>query len=462
MVMESARQALNDLEMIPSGVRVLVAVSGGLDSIVMFHVLHTLSVERSFGVVVGHIDHGLRGIASKKDSQFVQDMATAVGLPLLRYALTSSDLDTHQSQGREGAARNARLAALEGLAEEAGATRIALGHTLDDHAETILYRLARGAGPTGLRGIPPVRLPFIRPLIRVNRAAIHAYALAHSLAWCEDATNADPTFARNRIRHHVLPELRLINPRITEALSRNADLLDDLDEAVAFLVREKLVEIALATNDDAISISRSRLIGLPDSVQRLVLRECVRLVHSDLTGISLAHVDAMRHLALGSQAHGELFLPSTRIRMQGDILEVFPESPAPPSSWNMSVDLGETELQDGAGTLVLTIEPIATVDLDSIRENPWIEVADANSITFPLHLRTRQPGDRFVPLGLQQAVKLKHFLINEHAPYYDRDRIPLLCDQKGIVWVAGMRLSDTVKIMDQTQRVLRMQMKGVG
>ncbi|MCK5827892.1 tRNA lysidine(34) synthetase TilS, partial [Candidatus Bipolaricaulota bacterium] len=98
---------------------------------------------------------------------------------------------------------------------------------------------------------------------------------------------------------------------------------------------------------------------------------------------------------------------------------------------------------------------------DSIRTNPWIEAADADAISFPLHVRTRRPGDRFVPLGLSQTMKLKDFLINESAPYYDRDRIPLLSDRQGIIWVAGMRLSDTVKLTDQTQRVLVMRMKGV-
>ncbi|MBE0636040.1 tRNA lysidine(34) synthetase TilS, partial [Candidatus Bipolaricaulota bacterium] len=139
MVTESARQVLDSLGMIPNGARVLVAVSGGVDSIVLLHVLHNLSAERPFDLIVGHIDHGLRGVASELDSMFVQDIAKATGLPFSRRILTAADMKVHRSHGREGAMRHARLAALQSLANDVGATRIALGHTLDDHAETILY-----------------------------------------------------------------------------------------------------------------------------------------------------------------------------------------------------------------------------------------------------------------------------------------------------------------------------------
>ena len=461
MVMESARQALDDHRMIPDGARVLVAVSGGIDSVVLLHVLLNLSAELSFDLVIGHIDHGLRGAASELDSQFVQDLAAATGLPFSRQVLTTADMEAYRSQGREGAARHARLAALKVLADEVGATRIALGHTLDDHAETVLYHLTRGAGPTGLRGIPPVRLPFIRPLIRAPRADIRAYAVAHSLAWREDATNADPTFARNRIRHHVLPELRIINPRVTEALSRTADLLSGLEEASAFLVREKLSQMILSRDEEALSVNRTQLAQLPTPALRLVLREGVRTVRGSLTGISLAHIDALRDLITGSRAHGELFLPGIHARLQGNALEMRSESPDSPSSWDMTVDLGETQLPNSDDILSLKIESIADIDLDSIRANPWVEAADADRIALPLHLRTRQTDDRFFPLGLEREIKLKDFLINEHAPYYGRDRIPLLCDCRGIIWVAGMRLSDTVKLTDQTQHVLMMRVKGV-
>jgi len=462
MVLESVRRAIHDHSMIPNGERVLVAVSGGLDSIVLLDVLQYLSAELPVDIVVGHIDHGLRGIASTRDAAFVRSLAEGHGLPAVQHNLTELDLDQLRSHGREGAARLARLAALETLAAQVGATRIALGHTMDDHAETILYRLVRGAGPTGMRGIPPVRIPFIRPLIRTSRSNVHAYAVARALTWREDATNSDLTYARNRVRHRILPALRRLNPRIVEALVRNADLLDDLDEAVAFFVKERMTHLRIESNAREFSLRKSELVTLPDSVLRLMLREGIRQTRGNLSGIELTHVEAIRELITSQRAHGELSLPGLHVRMQNNVLAFAAITHASALPWKMTVDLGETQLPHDDSSLELRIVPMTDVDMDSVRSDRWIEAADADRVTFPMQLRTRRPGDRFTPLGLSQGIKLKDFLINERAPYFDRDSIPLLCDRQAIIWVVGMRLSDTVKLSDRTQRVLVMKMKGVG
>jgi len=462
MVMESARQELQDHSMIPKGARVLVAVSGGLDSIVLLDVLNQLSAELLFDIVVGHIDHGLRGAASTQDATFVHSVAESYGLAVAQHSLTKSDLEHHRTYGREGAARLARLAALETLAAEAGATRIALGHTVDDHAETILHHLARGAGPTGMRGISPVRLPFIRPLISTSRSDVHAYAVEHALRWREDATNSDLTYARNRIRHRILPELRTLNPRIVEALSRNAELLADLDEAVAFLVNERMPQLQIEPTGSACALRRSELAALPNPVLRLVLREGIRQARGNLEGIEFAHIEAVRDLIASQLAHGELSLPGLHVRMQSDVLAFSPAAPASVLPWKVAVDLGETRLPNGDSSLELSIVPTADVDMEAVRSDRWTEAADADCVTFPMQLRTRSPGDRFAPLGLGHEIKLKDFLINEHTPCFDRDNIPLLCDEHAIIWVVGVRLSDTVRLSDRTQRVLVMKMKGAG
>ena len=447
--------------MILNGERMLVAVSGGLDSTVLLDVLHRLSEELSFDIVVGHVDHGLRGAASAQDAAFVQGLAESHELTSVQHRLTESELDQQRSHGREGAARRARLDALRTLAAKAGATRIALGHTLDDHAETIIYRLARGAGPTGMMGIPPVRMPFIRPLLRTPRSDVHAYAVERKLTWREDASNSDLSYARNRIRHRILPELQLLNPRIVEALGRNALLLANLDEVVAFFVEEWMTHLRIELDNSDLSLCRSELVTLPVAVLRLMLREGVRQARGDLNGIELTHIEAIRRLVTSRRAHGELSLPDLHVRMQGDALTISPSSHSAAVPSIVAVDLGETRLSNSNLILELEILPMADVDMESVQSDCWIEAADADRVVLPLRLRTRQTGDRFAPLGLGREIKLKDFLINEQAPYFDRDSIPLLCDSNAIIWVVGMRLSDTVKLSDRTQQVLLMRMKGI-
>ena len=455
MLMESALQAIRDHGMIAPGDQVLVAVSGGLDSVVLLDVLRQLTAELSCDCIVGHVDHGLRGSASIGDAAFVESLAGSFGLPVHIHRLASSDLEAVKGHGREGAARAARLAALERMADRVGAARIALAHTADDRAETVLYRLARGTGPTGLRGILPVRGIFIRPFIEVCRKDILDYAQAHNLEWREDATNADPSFARNRIRHRVLPELRELNPEVVDALCRAADLLVDVDEALDYFV----TDVADRLSEDGSYWPRGSLCDLPESVRRLLLREGIRRVRGSLEGIALQHVDAVQSLVAGLNAHGELSLPGLCVRIDGDSVSFAVAEGDAAVLATAPLTLGDNPLPDGR-TLRFEVLPRQDVDLAAAEEDPWIEVADADRVTFPLQLRARAKGDRFRPLGLNAEIKLKEFLINAHAPYYGRDRIPLVCDADGIIWVVGLRLSDTVKVSNRTERVLRMEMKG--
>jgi tRNA(Ile)-lysidine synthase len=226
-------------------------------------------------------------------------------------------------------------------------------------------------------------------------------------------------------------------------------------------LHEKMSELISGSDEEGFSLSRGQLTTLPKPVLQLALREGVRRVRGNLNGITLAHIDSLRQLVTGSQAHGELSLPKIHVRMQGDVLTLLPEQPQSAPHWDLTTDLGETQLPDGDQSLTLEIVPIADVDLEAIRTDIWTEAADADCIAFPMRLRTRQTGDRFTPLGLEQEIKLKDFLMNEHTAYFHRDSIPLLCDSRTIIWVVGMRLSDTVKLSDRTKRVLMMKMKGV-
>src|SRR5262245_19723142 len=222
------------------GDSVLVAVSGGPDSVALLHALAGLRAECGLTLTAGHVHHGLRPEADR-DAEFVRGLAARLGCPV---AVAAVRLPQRPGRSPEAAARAARYAALGRMARAAGASRIAMAHTADDQAETVLMRLLEGAGPRGLAGIPIRRGPVIRPLLEVDRAAVLAYLAAHGLPWVEDATNRDTKLLRNRIRHELLPLLGAHGwPRLPAALRRTAAASRELSEALDALLAPRVVAL---------------------------------------------------------------------------------------------------------------------------------------------------------------------------------------------------------------------------
>lgn len=262
--------------MLAEGDGIVVAVSGGPDSIALLDVLAALAPVWGWRLVVGHVDHGLRP-ESAGEASWVAGRARALGLPCEVRRVDAAGFAREHGLSPEAAARLLRYRALEELRAETGATRIAVGHHRDDLVETVLLRLLAGAGSDGLAGIPPVRGPVVRPLIERSRAEIEAYLRDRGLAWLEDPSNRDPAFPRNLIRHELLPWLeQRFNPRLRDALARSAALLRD---EVAWMDAEARRTLDAATLPDAgerpevvLRLDARRLEGLPAGLQRRVLR----------------------------------------------------------------------------------------------------------------------------------------------------------------------------------------------
>jgi len=446
--------------MITEGGRVLAAVSGGLDSMVMLHALAQLSGIVGFSLVVGHVNHNLRGEESLLDAALVEKAAQQLGLSFQLMTLEASDLEQHRGFGREGAARMVRRQALSSIAAEMEADRIALAHTLEDRAETLLFNLTRGVGGRGIAAMPPVNLPFIRPLLESRRVDVLAYARMHTIEWREDASNSDSAFSRNRIRHHVLPELRRINPEADATIIRSAGILAELSDAADALALDWVNARFDESNDTRKTMRLSGFEELPPGAGRLVLRAAIHHAAGSLLRISAAHVDALYNMATSDSGHASCSLPNLTVRKSGDWLEFHSEVAGPQAFEPLDVSLGTTDVKAlGIKFHLETLPRSDALDQEFREQGSDTELIDADRVSLPLQLRIRKPGDRFIPLGLQQPVKLKSLLINEHVSYFDRDRLPLLCSNDQIVWVVGIRISDTVKITPSTKRVLRVQVE---
>ena len=278
------------------GRRVLVAVSGGVDSTVLLHALQSLAGSLDLDLCIGHVNHGLRGEESEADAASVQALGAKYDVPVqvarvdperLRRGRGSRERPTLQE-----AARRVRYDALGAIAEERGAERLATGHTLDDQAETVLLRILRGSGPDGLGGIPE-RSPdgfVVRPLLRIPRQQILAYATAQGLSWREDRSNTDPAFARARLREEWLPGLRdAFNPRLLRAIGDLAEAQRRDSEWIAEIV-EREAERFLTVEDDGLRIARSGWEALPEALARRVARLALRRT-GGARDISRVHIE---------------------------------------------------------------------------------------------------------------------------------------------------------------------------
>jgi tRNA(Ile)-lysidine synthase len=443
-VLAGVRDTIRRHAMLAGGETVLVAVSGGPDSIGLLCALEALAERLRLTLSVIHVDHGLRP-DSAADAAFVEGLARARGLPV---AVERVRIPAGGSL--EARARAARYAALSRQAAQVRADRVALGHTADDQAETVLMRLLEGAGPRGLAGIPPVRGIFIRPLIETRRSAVLAALTAAGVPWREDPSNQDLKFFRNRVRHELLPFLAATyNPAIVPALTRAAALTRGLLGELADAAARELAQGA-AVGDDEIVLARSRLTALPGEIAAEVLR---------LAAERLGRVEPLRGWAqrglrrvLGDPPPRRPFsLGGLRLEVSGDWVRVA-RGPRPGLLPRRLAIPGLTPLPEIGRALtaeVLQRSPAWVAPRGAARV-----AFDADALASPLGLRSRQAGDRFVPFGGPGGRRLKSFLIDAGIPRWERDQVPLLVAGAEIVWIVGVRRALLAPVTPATRRVL--------
>lgn len=432
--------------MLLPGDRVLVAVSGGPDSVALLHALHLLAAPDALSLHVAHVHHGLRPEADQ-DAAFVEELAGRFGLPVSVDRVTVA---LGGGRSPEEAARLARYRALERRATLIGAGRIAVGHTADDQAETVLMRLLQGAGPLGLAGIPPVRGRVVRPLLEATRAMVLAHLHAYGLPWIEDATNADPKFLRNRLRHDLLPLLAAhYSPRIGEALARVARGCREAAEALRVLVRQLLPDLVREEASGWLVLAEP-LRRLPPGAQKACLREAL-IDLAGLPGLRATHLAALAALLEEGREGSRVRLPGGQtVERVREGLHL-PRPAAPPAPVPLAVP-GETVAAPFGLTLTAELlAPPAPLPADP----RWEALFDWDALPRPLVLRPRRPGDRFVPFGGPGGKALSAYLIDERVLRHRRDRLALLVGGDEVLWVVGLRRGQAAPLTPGTHRVLR-------
>jgi tRNA(Ile)-lysidine synthase len=425
---------------IAPGDAIVVAVSGGADSTALLHVLWRLREPWNLRLTAAHFDHGLRGDASRRDAEAVASLCRGLGV-----ALATGRAGPLHGPSLEAAARRARYAFLARVALGQGASKVAVAHHRDDQAETVLLRLLRGAGAEGLAGMRPVRplasgVTLVRPLLAVGGEEVRAHCAAHGLPVREDETNRDLRFARNRIRHVLLPLLeREYQPGCRDALARAARLLADDDE---WLVRQAAEAFARLRRGAA--LDAAGLAALPAAVARRVIRLWWREACGRHEALAFEHVEALR---LGR----EVDLPGGRhATSAGGLLRLLPGRRRQTFAYALTLP-GAADVPEAGVRVTARLSATAPQELPS----PSVAAGDADAVAAPLTVRSRRPGDRFRPLGAPGTRKLQDVLVDARVPREERDRIPVIADAEGrILWVPGVRQADHWRLGPGVRRVL--------
>jgi tRNA(Ile)-lysidine synthase len=438
---------------------VIVAVSGGADSLTLLHFLLKLQNDFGHSVHVATLDHRIRGITSAEDVQYVCEITASWRVSVTTGIADVPALALEWGTGLEEAARRARYAFLAKVAAQLNATTIAIGHNQDDQAETVLLHIIRGSGLGGLRGMLPKSplsdnktLTLIRPLLDTPRSAIEAYLRDLGIQPRIDTTNADTHYTRNRLRHEIMPVLAEINPQIRSALARTAETSR---EDFALLISNLP---SLSFSRSGLSIDRVAFSQLTIAQQRLLIREAVYRLAPDMT-FSFERTESALHLAMSSTTK------STMIALGGGLnflissstITITSMAPKPLAfpDYCPSLESGVSIAITGPGTYLL---PDSTWQLNVEHlPAPDLIYSDPLSATLAIEsgqnieLRTRHPGDHFKPLGLGgHSQKLKDTLINLKVPADWRDCVPILTVDNEIAWLVAPTAFSAISRISET------------
>lgn len=450
---------IRENKLLAPGDRLVVAVSGGPDSVCLLHILHRLSQSWGWSLVVAHLEHGLRGAASLGDALFVQRLATQLGWPAVVEHRDINDIISKQGGSVQDVCRQERQVFLQQTAGAWGAQAILLAHHAGDQAETVLLHLVRGAGLGGLAGMAAKDtasggVAYVRPLLRESKASIMAYLRNQGSGFRVDASNATTDYARNRLRLEIMPRLTAINPDVEGTIARSAELLQTEEQYLA--------QLALAAwqrsrppKPEPRALLVSELASYPLAIQRRVLRLAWQELSGGPQDLTFAHVEAALSL-LGREVGSVTSWPlGWQVRRSYDRLVWESEEP-PVNRTVFTLPIPGSVLLNNREQIradVLEVSQFVGYGTD-----PRVAYCDLESLaTVELQVRYWQPGDSFYPLGLAGSKKLQDYFADVKLDRRERQSVPLVVSGDQIVWIAGQRLDGRWRVTANTKKLLRLE-----
>ena len=445
-----------------SGSKMVVAVSGGADSVCLLHTLVALKSEFRLDLYVAHLNHLLRGEESRADAEYVAALAYKMGLTVDIGQVDVNALRLKRKVTLEEAARDARYYFLAQVAHKYDTDLIITGHTQNDQVETLLLHIIRGSGLRGLIGLQPVisrtidarEVIIVRPMLDITRSEAIGYCARNNLWPRVDSSNTDQALMRNRIRLQLLPLLETYNPDISNALLRMSAVAGDvggyIDEQVLHIAKQ-----VMTWDGKVVTLDKKLLAHIPKALVRHLLRNCFELFPEGLRDIESVHIEDML-LLMAKPAGRQLSLPRGLVFLIGyDCYWLGQEDhlphPFPPLEKSYQLLLPGSTVLSG-----WRVEASIVNCMDQ-NDNPMTAYVDMDAVGDELYVRCWQESDCFQPLGLGSTKKLGKFMIDTHIPRIWRKTIPVVVSPRRIAWLVGYRLDEHAKITSQSRRIMRIQ-----
>lgn len=431
--------------------RILVAVSGGPDSMFLLHFFEWMKARYQLELIVAHIEHGMRPDQDPKETAFVKEATRALGIEMVLGKVDPIVLEERGS--KEELLREERYRLLKEMASNFQCHLIALGHQMDDQAETLLLRLLRGSGTRGLGSMKVRSDIFIRPLLCITRKEVIDYLEHKGIKYVVDPTNEDTSYLRNKIRIELIPYLKTIQPNVVQVLSRTSEVLGieaDYFEAQSY----EWLKLKGEVSEDSIKVPIIELQKEHPAIQFHIMRTMYLMMKGSLKRLTNGHIKRIYNLLSRDRSNAKISLPGRLMFVVEDkalsIQKEYPkietsfysiEIPGPGiyKLWDLPLLL-EVSILEGGNLKILKDKDKAFLDLEKL--------------SFPLKVRTYLPGDWFIPLGMEGKKKLQDFFVDLKIPRNERKRIPVVLSRDRIVWVAGLRIDHTVRVTEKTQNTL--------
>lgn len=450
------KSSLTSSNLVTPGDAILAAVSGGLDSVALLHLLAGVQPDLNLTLQVIHVHHGLRGKEADRDLEFTRTLAQKLNFPFHVRKVAAKEFARVHQLSLEESARQLRYQAFDEVLAETRSTKLATAHTADDQAETVLDHFLRGSGIRGLRGMTASRGRYIRPLLEFTRLELEQFVREHQLPYCEDSSNRDLNFKRNRIRHELIPYLKkYFNPEVTDALTKTARILDESEAFLTDFAGRAYKSLVSLQKKSEIVLEIEPFLNYFSIVQKYILfhaGEQLGVARCDWTFEKIERILK----AAASRRIGKKILINrefeTYIDHDGLVIR---KRPAP--DLKLKVDLMKQSFVD-FGRFQIRWSILNKEEGFRFDKNKNVEFVDFDKTGHLVYLRTCVPGDRFIPLNFSGHKKLASYFSDHKAPHHLRRETPILESSAGIVWIGGFGIDDRFKVTNQTRNLLKLEL----